>query len=293
MTYSQIERIENFISQIKTLKNSGWGDTDYEIVGDEFKAELEKVHFMISSSVPEYKPEGINWNRAYVTNSYGSYPYGYYNSQEIDRIADIMLSCLNGILSSIPEYPMICSLKEDIAEGKANTKKSKVSYIVRMNEKYSSILSFSNEVNDLVKRVSSGQDSGGQTLIDSLYQGVIEKLKLYLNDICSDKSNKSEKASPLQINVNQNNNQTVAIDINIEIENCYKALDDCESISEGEISEIKSKLAEIEGLLKEGKGKRKPIRERIQGILKWLANKSAEAMIAVLPTLVTILTQIK
>ncbi len=248
---------------------------------------------MISSSVPEYKPECINWNRAYVTNSYGSYPYGYYNSQEIDRIADIMLSCLNGILSSIPEYPMICSLKEDIAEGKANTKKSKVSYIVRMNEKYSSILSFSNEVNDLVKRVSSGQDSGGQTLIDSLYQGVIENLKLYLNDICSDKSNKSEKASPLQINVNQNNNQTVAIDINIEIENCYKALDDCESISEGEISEIKSKLAEIEGLLKEGKGKRKPIRERIQGILKWLANKSAEAMIAVLPTLVTILTQIK
>ena len=99
----------------------------------------------------------------------------------------------------------------------------------------------------------------------------------------------------IKVEQNQNNTQTQysSIDIKLSIENCLKDLEDCESVSEEEISEIKGQMAEIQKLLENKRGNKKSIREKIKDALKWIAEKSTDVMIAVLPTVITILNNIK
>lgn len=70
-----------------------------------------------------------------------------------------------------------------------------------------------------------------------------------------------------------------------------KSLDDCETISQEDILEIK-KLEDIQELMKDKKGK-KTIRDKISSALKWVADKGTDAMIALLPTLVMVLTNLQ
>lgn len=52
-------------------------------------------------------------------------------------------------------------------------------------------------------------------------------------------------------------------------------------------------MAEIQKLLENKRGNKKSIREKIKDALKWIAEKGTDVMIAVLPTVITILNNIK
>ncbi len=52
-----------------------------------------------------------------------------------------------------------------------------------------------------------------------------------------------------------------------------------------DIEELKEMLGEIEKLLKDKKGQKKTIRQKIGNVLKWIADKTTDVMIAVLPVL--------
>ena len=109
------------------------------------------------------------------------------------------------------------------------------------------------------------------------------------------KTSSNVKTTNINVTQTQNNNQvqTTDVNLNLSIENCLKDLEDCESVSEEEISEIKVQMAEIQKLLENKRGNKKSIREKIKDALKWIAEKGTDVMIAVLPTVITILNNIK
>ena len=118
-------------------------------------------------------------------------------------------------------------------------------------------------------------------------------MQLYLDDVCNEKTTKkATKSEPKTVvNVNQNNSQTVNQNTEVTIEQCFKSLDDCESISEEEIKKLKEQISEIEELLKNKLGKKKTAKEKIGNILKWLGDKTTEVMIATLPTIMQLLVR--
>ena len=126
---------------------------------------------------------------------------------------------------------------------------------------------------------------------DAIFKGVIQKLNLYLTEICEEKKvvrTQSQFKQPIiQVNQNQNVNQNQETNVNISFlfEDCFKALDDCETLDEIETQEIKAQLQEIQELLKDKKGQKKSIKSKIASILKWIAEKGTDVMITVLPML--------
>ena len=208
-----------------------------------------------------------------------------------------MKAALTSILNSITIYPLICEIRNDIQEGENLDNENKAYYIAKISEKYSNCISFSKGVQNLVQNTMAEKWVDENT-VDSLHSAVLEKLRMYLHDLCTSqgKSSQNKKATP-QINVvqnnNQSNNQQVTVDFKVSVEECYKSLDDCETLSQNELDEIKKQLEEIQDLQKDKKGKKKTIREKLSSMLKWVADKGTDVMIALLPTLVTVLTNLQ
>ena len=123
----------------------------------------------------------------------------------------------------------------------------------------------------------------------SYFNGIIQKLELYLNEICEEKKpvkrQTQEKQTVVNVNQNVNQKQETNVNITISFEDCFKALDDCETLDDVETQQIKAQLEEIQGLLKDKKGKKKSIKSKISSCLKWVAEKGTDVMIAVLPVL--------
>ncbi len=286
MTYKQILQIENYITEIESLRN-------LQIDSEELFNRAETLDKKIASSVKGYSPRGVDWDNAstYLIDSC------YYDSKLIKNYLSIMSASLTSILNSIAIYPLICEIREDIQEGENLDDEDKAYYITKISEKYSNCISFSKGVQNLVQNTLAEKWVDENT-VDSLHGAVLEKLRLYLHDLCSsqEKSRQNKKTTP-QINVvqnnNQSNNQQFAVDFKVSVEECYKSLDDCETLSQNETDEIKKQLDEIQNLLKDKKGKKKTIKEKLSSMLKWVADKGTDAMIALLPTLVSILTNLQ
>lgn len=129
---------------------------------------------------------------------------------------------------------------------------------------------------------------------EEIFNALIGVLNLYLENLCTSIEIKTEDKTPtIQVVNNKTNTQTLTLNLEISIENCLKELDDCETLSQEEISKIKEQLEEIQELLKDKKGKRKKIREKLSSALKWVADKGTDAMIDLLPTIVMILTNLQ
>jgi hypothetical protein len=172
----------------------------------------------------------------------------------------------------------------------AKCRDKKRELIIELVPKYSEYIKFDKTVNDYIK---NGYEFGIEDKTEPIFKALIGNLELYLESLTARKSSNVQSAKGTTIQIQQNNMQAVSVNLNVSIDNCLKELDDCESISEKEIEEIKTELLEIEELLKDKKGKKKSIREKISSILKLVADKGTDAMIALLPTLVTILTNLK
>lgn len=270
MTYKQIEQIESFIKEVNELKEST--TIAHKVLYERGRT----LHEKFSASNVGYLAS-VNWNNcAFVGFAEGTTTY------YIDKIKsnfEVMLSALQGILDAIPQYPYILEVRKDIELGKdSNTRKR--AYITEMLVKYQGKIDFGKAVLDYVKNDS-------MVAGNACHEGVLQKLRLYLLEVCEEKKVARTQSQPKQniFNIQQSQNVSQETNVNVEIsfEDCFKALDDCETLDDTETQEIKAQLEEIQELLKDKKGKKKSIKQKIGNVLKWIAEKGTDVMIAVLP----------
>lgn len=282
MTYQEIQQAEKFIGEIKALSqrvNQGQNLFD----------EAKTLDGRIRSSYTNYSPDGFSWN----TISFQSKESKRYN-QSIKNALAIMLSALEAVLQQEPQYGLICQVRDDIERCKEaldylDTDKRKL--VIEMVSKYSDRINFGQTFDYYIQHGASIYE---ENKTESIFNALIGALTFHLEKISADKSYDEGNGIPtVQVINQQNNTQTVELSLNISIENCFKSLDDCESINDIEINKIKEQLEEIQELLKDKKGKKKPIREKLKAMLQWVADKGTDVMIALLPTLVAILTNLQ
>ena len=274
MTYKQIEQIEKFIHEVKEL--------------NEKRTTLTPQQWLASAMTMNEKllVSGIGYNNTmdWEKCSYFMYEDGTkYFPEEIASNIAVMLSALQGILDAIPQYPYILEVRKDIARGRKIKKANKHNFIAEIVVKYQGKIDFGKVIQDYLK-----EDNMLSWSIEdaSYFNGLIQKLELYLSEICEEKKVVKPQSQPkpnIVIQQNQNVNQEANINIAVSFEDCFKALDDCETLDDVETQEIKAQLEEIQELLKDKKGKKKSIKQKIGNILKWIAEKGTDVMVAVLP----------
>ena len=124
-----------------------------------------------------------------------------------------------------------------------------------------------------------GQDS----LIDNLNQ-MKPKLEAYaLGWNASKKSSTSRSASTPNVNVTVNNE----ININITFEQAREKVQDMTSLTDEQTQEILDKITELEEIIN-SKDKKKTKWEKAKSVLVWLADKSFEVGMILLPLLLKI-----
>jgi hypothetical protein len=276
MTYQEIKQAEIFLNEIDNL-------LDKVNKGNVLFDEAKTLDGQIKSNFSDYNPNGYSWSTISFYNGNNKY------CEVIGNALKIMRSALQALLNREPNYGLIKSVSLDLQRcAKCRDKKREL--IIELVPKYSEYIKFDKTVNDYIK---NGYEFGIEDKTEPIFKALIGNLELYLESLTARKSSNVQSAKGTTIQIQQNNMQAVSVNLNVSIDNCLKELDDCESISEKEIEEIKTELLEIEELLKDKKGKKKSIREKISSILKLVADKGTDAMIALLPTLVTILTNLK
>lgn len=294
MTYREFLQIEKYITEIEALKKMN-------IDGNQLQLKAENLNNRILSNIKGYKPQGLSWYSAYVnlSDGLGGYSSINYNRDQICNLMDIMQATLQGILNSLPYYDEICDLGKDISYGHniSNSTKSKCDFIVEKVKKYSRNIKFAQPIINARDSLLAG-DKLSEEQLDTVFRTLLLDMEEYRKSLLDDKRDLKEVIStPVLVKVEQTQNnsqvQNVATDLNVSIQNCLKDLDDCETLSEQELSDIKAQLDEIKQLLADKRGKKKAIKEKISAILKWVADKGTDVMIAVLPTLITTLNLIK
>lgn len=284
MTYQEIIQAEDFLTEIEGLMlRISQGEILFQ--------EAKTLDGKISSSFVQYKTTGYSWNSiSYFKSDSKNY------SSQINESLNIMYSALKSLLNKEPNYGKIEQVRMDmkrlLPKQKSNNEQKR-KLIIELVAKYSGQIKFDKMFADYVDH---GNALFEEDKTDEIFNALMGVLNLYLENLTSTNSTigKSKDKTPtVQVVNNQTNTQTVNVNLQVSIENCLKELDDCETLSQEEISEIKNKLEDIQELLKDKKGKKKTIREKISSILKWVADKGTDAMIALLPTLVMVLTNLQ
>lgn len=278
MTYQQIELAEKYIARAKYIKDKSNYPAEF------LHSESNTLDTEAKASGIGYKGDCIDWRDA-VEWSEGEC---YYNIEQIKRILDTIIAELNGLLIAIPYYGLLCDIRKDIKRGNQTKNSKKFNFVVEMVTKYDGKISFGKVVLDYIK--------DGDLVLSSntepIFNGVAEKLKIYMQELCEEKKtarSNSGKSTTTNININQQqqNTQTATANqtVSVTFEDCFKSLDDCETIHENkaELNEIKQQITELQNLLKDSKGKKIMIREKISSLLKWIADKGTDVMTAVLP----------
>ena len=271
ITYKQIQQIESYIKDVQNLKNNN------SLLSNElFDAAKELDKKIIAS------------NLGYTSKISSYLPTT--NDGVIKNCLSMMEAALEGILNAVPYYQEIVEIREDISRGeKIEENEEKQAFVNEMIVAYNGKIDFGKEVNEFAE---SDFHLFWEQKYDSIYNGVLRRMKKYLNEIGREKqqpSKNSGNSTIVNVKQEQRQEQNQKIDISISVENCFKDLDDCETLPVNELEEIKAQISEIQELLKDKRGKKKKITERIGGILKWLGDKGTDVMIALLPLLIQML----
>ena len=282
ITYRQIEQIEKYLAEVEELQNKKFCDDEAF-----FNASKELDERMQASNIGYSST--LSWSYGYFVYSGGQ---TIYNVGAIKSNLMVMQAALEGILNSIPYYSEIVAIRKDIANGREiDGNEEKQSFVAELVTTYQGKIDFGADVYDFVR---SDVSFYWEQKYDSIYNGILRRMELYLNDIGKEKHSSTERVDKrpnIIVNQNQNVNQTQSsnIDIDISMEDCFKNLDDCETLTPSDLEEIKEQINEIRNLLQNKKGKKKTIKEKIGSILKWLADRGTDVMIAVLPHLTKVL----
>lgn len=260
ITYKQIEQIEKYIKDVHNLKNN----TSLAI--DELFDAAKNLDKKIVAS-----------NLGYTSkiNSYSAV------NSTTENCLDMMEAALEGILNAIPYYQEIVEIREDISRGKETEEKQ--AFVNEMLVAYNGKIDFGKEVS---KFADDDFYIFEEQKYDSIYNGFLRRMKKYLNEICEESQRLSEK-------VDEKNtifvSQTQNMNVNVTTSDSLKYLDSCNSFTPKELDEIKIQISEIQKLLEDKFKNKKTIKEKIGGFLKWLGDKSVDAMIALSPLLIQML----
>lgn len=282
ITYKQIEQIEKYLAEVEELQNKKCCDDE-----SFFKSSKGLDERMRASNIGYSST--LSWSCFYFEYSTGQ---TIYNVGTIKSNLMVMQAALEGILNSIPYYSEIVAIRKDIDSGrKIDGDQEKQSFVAELVTTYQGKIDFGADVYDFVR---SDVSFYWEQKYDSIYNGVLRRMQLYLNEIGKEKplpTERVDKRPYITVNQNQNVNQTQSsnIDIDISMEDCFKNLDDCETLTPSDLEEIKEQINEIRNLLQNKKGKKKTIKEKIGSILKWLADRGTDVMIALLPYLIQVL----
>lgn len=274
-TYLQIKQIEDYIKEAKGVRNNT-------------ELKTEKRYSFAKSLDAKIRSLGFNnielpftWFSMEVSKEY--------SDDEINNNLYVIETSLQGILNSIPYYADLCAVRKDIQRGKQIKESKKAEFIIEISVKYGDKINFGKVVQDYIKKqdelITLGTDN-----TKAIFNGVLQKLEFYLNDICNvkTKNNAAKNSAKTVINVQQSNNQSVSQKIDFSFEDCFKSIDDCETINKEEIEELKAQIEEIQELLKDKKGKKNAIKKKLQNLLHFVADKGTDVMIALLPIITSI-----
>ncbi len=262
ITIKQVEQIEKYVSEIQYLKNSNLHGKNY------WQAAIN-IDKKIEASSVSYK-SSINWNNAISPNMYGQFSYC---DKQISMNLDIICAALQGILNAQPYYDRLLEIRQticDIENADSRCKRDKVEQAI---EEYNKIIEweYENPIDD----------------VELIAYEIICKLNRYIRRLPDEFDKKKLENIPSSaINVVQTNSQVSNQTVFFSIEQCLQELDDCEKIDGAELEYIKTQLNELQQLL-ESKKRGNKVREKVSAILKWLADKTTDVMIAVLPALIT------
>lgn len=279
MTYQEILQAEKYLEEISSLQKMA-------INGEPIWEEISNLDDRICTSFDKYAPVGIDWQYINYGDHYGN------DCIELVPILDIMTTALQALLNKEPQYGTIKMVQCDLDRCASCLGGNERDLILELVPKYSCFIKFDKSIYTYIEK-------NNELLFDDrtvqIFKAVVGNLRFYLEDLTVPKriTTAKEKTPPVQVINTQNNTQTVLVKLEIDIDNCLKELDDCETLSAEELDEIKVQLADMQELLKDKKGKKKPIREKIKSMLKWVADKGTDAIIALLPTLVSILTNLQ
>lgn len=283
MTYQQIELIEGYITRAKFIKGSG-------LSGEQLYNESVSFEKEVKSSGTGYLGLYINWDDIEKWDGYNDEngPYHTFDYQKIQTNLEAVISELNGLLIAIPNYKLISDIREDEKRSHSISDSKKYDFILEMVAKYDGKISFGKVVWDYIK--DDGIVISSNT--DPIFNGVVEKLKIYMQELCEEKKPASvnrgkSNSTTININQQQQNTQTQTANqtVSVTFEDCFKSLDDCETLGKKESDKIKEQISELQELLEDSKGKKRIIREKVSSILKWIADKGTDVMIAVLPSI--------
>lgn len=275
MTYEQIQQIDYYLTEIQKLQHSA-----EPVVGRYPKVKI--LNSQISSAVKEYSPKGISWNTLEFTinqqaSKAESMLQGYIN---------IMLASLRSVWNAIPNREKILGVGEDVDIGsslKVAIKSNKQDFIVNMVNKYQSEIAFSDDVLNVVKKLSSKIEVNEQQTY-LIYRNVLNELEKYLNLVCENKPNGEGGgvATGIQINnnliggnasANASASAQVNVDVSVQIEQTIEKVKEA-CLNPEEEAAILAKLDELKGIAQE-KNKRAKW-DKVKGIFKWLAEQSLQ-----------------
>ncbi|MBQ2894137.1 MAG: hypothetical protein IJE92_01305, partial [Clostridia bacterium] len=246
MTYQQMQQIESYIDQVDSLIR------DRELDADLLYSQATTLHEMVYASNIGYQLS-LDWDKCVECEPEGNFGWsisGYFGDEIIGNL-QIMRAALKGILNSNENYATIVDIRKDISRGQ-NLKKSRAkrNFIAEMVVKYQGEIDFGKTIADFLKE---DMPLCWDIDEDAYFNGLLQKLESHINDIsCTHHPVKSKsvgKQPTFVINQNVNQSQEMTVDVAITITDCFNNLDDCETLSETEIEDIKAQLQEIQDLL--------------------------------------------
>ncbi|MCH5157792.1 MAG: hypothetical protein J1F33_01220 [Clostridiales bacterium] len=263
ITINQIEQIERFIAEIDHLKEHNMG-------GEPYYEEAMNLDKKIEASGFGYK-SSITWHKT-ITRSLSGQGFSY-SSDKINRNLCILHEALQGILNAQPYYDKLLEIRQAIYDIGNASDQYRRHIIMQVIEEYKDVIGWDND-----------------EPIDDVYLMSYEitcKLNKYIRRLpCEFDREQLENRPSSAVNVVQNNSQVNNQTVHFSIEQSIQELDDCEKIDSEELQYIKTQLNELQKLL-ESKRHGNKVREKVSAILKWLADKTTDVMVAVLPALIT------
>ena len=294
MTEAQIKLLISFRKEIVAIKgNKG-------LVQKGYYNSLFSLNNKIKSALPdEYKPANNLFVNARILDTEKTLAitqeHYTYDDDELDKCADVMLATIDGIIAKIPNYEYICQVREDIKTAKNSSIKKRKAVILELVAKYSGIIKIDKSVSDLIKQKDYLPIE--PDYLSAILKGIIGRLELHLSTISTAKPKGKSSSNTTNINLTQTQNnsqvQSITFDVNVSIQNCKKDLDDCETLSNAETKLLKDQLDELQQLYNSKRGNKKTIREKISSMLKWIAEKGTDVMIAILPAITQILCNLR
>ncbi len=281
MTYSQIQQIDNYLTDIQKLKHAKLADA-------ELYSKAKTLDAQLRSAIKEYVPHGISWQKAENSISYPT----YYKENVLNNNIDIMFAALHSVWIAIPNRDKILEVGLDIDYGyslKVAVQSDKIEYIRKIVEKYSYEINVNKDIAEIVNN-SSSIECCKELQVNKAYYFVLSELEKYLMLLSNGKDVK-EGSNMQQININNNLSggkaianaaaeANIKVDMSVQIEQTLEQVRDA-CLKPEEEAAILAKLEEIKEIASE---KNKKTRwEKLKGVFKWLAEQSFQAAAWIIP----------